>query len=372
MGGSGFAPGRGGEADRTNSLVAPHGVRTGRGLIRPRAGWSREAVAARARIIVAVVLSGAAFAAFFEVAVWEARPVEAGRTTGARATPDLVEPATLASLLPSVEDRAPAVTALPPQSQTDEDDSPEALTRAEIQRLLADLADDGVRWNATEASWRLLYAMPDPESRRLIREEARPLLHSSDRQQRLLVTSLMMRLEVGIARRRGPMLTDPVLAARAIDWLHGAPRVGFECALSPSHDLATIFLITFARQVERELAALIQAEDEGLATHAAFIAGAAGLTRWSVEIADRLIPCLADNDRYQDAMKALQGLRGLGATIRPQLQDACLETEDAQATLCIRALMMEIDAPGSSEALDQRLLRSRNEKPVTQWRFGRD
>ena len=54
------------------------------------------------------------------------------------------------------------------------------------------------------------------------------------------------------------------------------------------------------------------------------------------------------------------------------LKRGWVETEDAQATLCIRALMMEIDAPGSSEALDQRLLRSRNEKPVTQWRFGRD
>lgn len=351
--------------------LPPHEVWTGGGLIHRRAGWPHGAVVGKPRIIVATVLSGAAFAAFFQAAVEEASTVEAGRAGRVRATPGTEEPATLASPLRSMPVRAPAETAPPPPSWSGEEDAPETLTRDAIQQLLAELADDDVRFNAGDASWRLKKATSGPETRRLLQEEARPLLQSPDRQQRLLVTSLMMILETTAAQHQRSMTPDPILIERAFDWLGGAPCVAFGCTLDPARGWSTLFLMRFAREVEPELASMIQAADENVATEAAFIAGAAGLTQWSAEIADRLIPCLRDNRRSEDASRALQGLRGLGATVRPQLQNAALTAEDRQASYCIRALLMEIDAPGSSKALGECPWSGRVEYPVTQWNLGR-
>ena len=343
----------------------------GEALIHPRALWSPWIMVEKARIVVAAVTSGAAFAVLFEAAGWEAPSVEAGRTARVHATPGAEEQADLASLYASMQARSDAVEAPLPPKQADDDDAPETLTREAIQRLLADLADDEVRFNAGDASWRLLKATSVPENRRLLQEEARPLLQSPDRQQRLLVTSLMMILETTRARHEGSMPPDPFLVERAFDWLGGAPCVAFGCTLDPARGWATLFLIKFARQVEPELASMFQAADDNAATEAAFIAGAAGLTQWSAEIADRLIPCLRDNRRREDASRALQGLRGLGATARPQLQNAALTAEDRQASYCIRALLMEIDAPGSSKALGECPWSGRVEYPVTQWNLGR-
>lgn len=229
----------------------------------------------------------------------------------------------------------PARSWEPPDEETDQ-----------LAAWLEDLRSDDIAWNATDAASRLTHAIRRKSNRERLRPLAEPLLYSDDRQQRLLVTTLMLRLENRARSAGDGHVPHPLVEKRALEWLAHPESLGYDCrGLTPKSIHARTFCVNQGYAMHDRLAGKLQSDDEEVRFYAALLLGAQGVQGYASSIAEILIPHLADNRIDEDALEAAYALKQLGPAALPWLPTAAV---DEQQAYFLEALRDEIHMPGSS------------------------
>lgn len=244
----------------------------------------------------------------------------------------------------------------------------------DIDALLADLRDDDVRMNAHRASRVLRGLTYHPKDRGEVRPRAEALLHSQDRQQRLFVTELLLKLEIEAAKDGESRSPNLDLVDRAFDWLDGAPSLNhYNEYLDPDYRTAVDFCLTHLEQVEwRVVDLLIRGSDQERYL-CAFILGAQRRGPYADLVARELTPHLANNRIERDALESAFALKRLGPAVLPWLP---LDGIDEQQSYLLDALRREIRHPGSTRSDRKRsdITERAPFGPVSAWtprRYGR-
>lgn len=225
-------------------------------------------------------------------------------------------------------------------------------TNGQLAAWLADLRSDDVAWNATDAASRLTHAIRRRANRERLRPLAEPLLYSDDRQQRLLVTTLMLRLENQSRKASDGRVPHPVLEERALEWLARPEDLGFYCGrLTPNSGSARRFCLNQGFVMHGQLAGKLDATDEEVRYYAALLLGAQGAGQYASRVARVLVPHLADNKVEEDALEAAYALKKLGPAVLRWLPASSV---DKQQAYFLEALRAEIRQPGSSATSEGR------------------
>ncbi|MHC4894477.1 MAG: hypothetical protein ACYTFV_14240 [Planctomycetota bacterium] len=245
------------------------------------------------------------------------------------------QPEEPAAETPKPQEPQPARTWEPPDEETDQ-----------LAAWLEDLRSDDVAWNATDAASRLTHAIRRKSNRERLRPLAEPLLYSDDRQQRLLVTTLMLRLENRARSAGDGYVPHPLVEERALEWLAHPESLGYDCrGLTPKAIHARTFCVNQGYALHDRLAGKLRSGDEEVQFYAALLLGAQGVERYAPTIASILVPHLADNRIDEDALEAAFALKQLGSAVLPWLPTTAV---DEQQAYLLEALRDEIHMPGSS------------------------
>jgi hypothetical protein len=228
--------------------------------------------------------------------------------------------------------------------------SPPDETTDQLAAWLDDLRDDDVAWNATRASSNLTYAIRLRDNRDRLRPLAEPLLYSSDRQQRLLVTTLLMRLETLASSAGDGRVPHPLVEQRALEWLARPEELGTNCrGLTPNAFYARTFCLRQGPAMHGRLADKLSSSDAMERFYAALLLGTQGVDLYASEIAAVLVPHLADNRIEEDALEAAHSLKKLGPAVLQWLPAVGV---DEQQTTLLNAVRQEIHQPGSSASTE--------------------
>jgi hypothetical protein len=237
--------------------------------------------------------------------------------------------------VPEPQEPQPARYWEPPDEETDQ-----------LAAWLADLRSDDMAWNATDAASRLTHAIRRKSNRERLRPLAEPLLYSDDRQQRLLVTTLMLRLENRARSAGDGHVPHPLVEERALEWLAHPEPLGYNCrGLTPKAHYARTFCVNQGYALHDRLAGKLRSGDEEVQFYAALMLGAQGVEQYAPTIAGILVPHLADNRIDEDALEAAYALKQLGSAVLPWLPTTAV---DEQQAYFLEALRDEIHMPGSS------------------------
>lgn len=268
-----------------------------------------------------------------------------------------------------------------PQGEVDAHETSRQLIQRQLAEagwvaLLENLRSDDLRWNATLSANYLFRAINDSsEVRATLRSYLEQHLASSDRQLRVLATSLCMRVEVQEARSRRPISPHPEIRAAALRWLTSpypaGDRLEFETSATPSVAMAKEFCLLHVAWMEQDLLGLMNGGDQEERFVAAVVLGNAARTRHCERIAAVLVPHLRDNKIEGDALEAMHALKRLGSPVIPFLESALEFSTDKQERVCLESTLAEIKSPGSSrkikQAVDGRPISQRYVHPAADW-----
>lgn len=183
-----------------------------------------------------------------------------------------------------------------------------------------------------------------------LRPLAEPLLYSDDRQQRILVTSLLLQLENRAHAAGDGRVPHPLLEQRALDWLARPEKLDFNCGrLTPGAYDARTFCLRQGIAMHGRLAGLLDSRDELKRFYAGVLLGAQGAEQYASGVVRALAPHLADNDVENDALEAAYALKRIGPAVLRWLPAMPV---DEQQAYFLDALRAEIRAPGSSRNED--------------------
>lgn len=213
---------------------------------------------------------------------------------------------------------------------------PPADARA-IAGLIADLADDDVRWNAQTAMWRLREIGGAAEA------QLETALHSSDWQQRQLAAHCLRGLSGYEPSDR--MLEVTVEGLRDDD-LPVETRKGRQTAYTCVYNAAwgTRYLLRHAGRAEVFLLEGLHSNDAQQRYRCACVLGHAGLRSGIPAGAPILLDHLRDNDIPGDAMLSAAALYRFGPDVMPHLL-AALPRADAQQAQLINLIVLDLTDP---------------------------
>lgn len=303
----------------------------------------------------------------------EVLAVATGAANGPAPAPDaeslVVDPSTEAAQRETLEAPAARTAAAEPVDLEIRPPREQPLSAVEqLASWLDDLRNDNVKGNATDAAARLTSAIWKQSYRDMLRPLAEPLLYSDDRQQRLLVTTLLLRLENHSRRAGDGRIPHPLLEQRALEWLARPEQLGFNCnGLTPRAFYARTFCVNQGHAMHDRLAGKLRSDDEEVSFYAALLLGVQGVTQHAPSIARILVPHLADNKIEEDALEAAYAMKRLGAAVLPWLPT---EPVDEQQEYLLEALRAEIGTPGSSASSEGRwdISQSAPHGPVSHYR----
>jgi len=230
---------------------------------------------------------------------------------------------------------------------------PERCRAMDAEDLVAQLADDGVRWNANGArevipgrlDQQFALGAGGPMARALL-----AALDSADGQQRDMAASLLMAHLGRWHREQGLWIwpraeVDRVLAA-AVDQLDGAALWWASYPVRSAYE----FLQPHVVDAEEHLISALRDRRRGQrAFFAAVLLGEAGRSAWTHEIAPVLLPHLRHNHDRSDAILAMPALYRLGPAVMPALHQA-LPGADAQQRACLELLILDLQTPPRTPA----------------------
>lgn len=222
----------------------------------------------------------------------------------------------------------------------------EAAQQRRIVRLVADLRDDDVRWNAYRAVDELL----------MIGADATPALEdalwSEDWQQRQLAAVALTQIQ-GVEAAPSERLIEVCIEALRDDEMPW----GIDGNVLVNNGRAAAHLL--GQHIERSAIRLVDcldSEDDQQRYVAALILGAEGQAGCAKEVCAILLPHLRDNDLDGDAVQASAALYRLGVAALPWLMLERNKTE-AQAQRLIDELIRDITDP--PDGMDEIIARAR-------------
>ncbi|MBK7645314.1 MAG: hypothetical protein IPJ19_20140 [Planctomycetes bacterium] len=278
-----------------------------------------------------VKILGGAIVAMFSVwgAAWEfggARTPSVALAAPQRGDDARAHGATAVDSMPAaLRSRSAAPLAAQPDENVQEDAPRAPLASDEIQKLIADLRDDDVQFNAENAIWRLSAAGPE------VLAPLEDSLRSRDRQQRLLVGYLLAgRDDAPASTELAQLLAESlepdgeVLGVTADVQARAFARLSRDGALF--------------RKVEARLSLGLNSDDPYMRVEAAFLLAnhKSGIAR--ARVLATLIGALEDNQVEGDGRLGLRGLVRLGGEARAALE-AAWPGRDAQQGALIGHLL---------------------------------
>jgi hypothetical protein len=222
-----------------------------------------------------------------------------------------------------------------------EEKQPAPVDQATIARLIADLADDDVRWNAHRAMWRLRKIGSAAE------EQLEAALFSHDWQQRQIAAHCLRGLEGYEPSDR--MLEVTVEGLRDDD-LPSEGRRDHRGAYTYVFNAksGTEYLLGHAEAAGPFLLDGLRSDDAQQRFLSAFILGHAGLTSGLPEGAPILLEHLRDNDIGGDAIMSAAALYRFGPDVMPHLL-AALPDADAQQAQLVNLILLDLTDPPENE-----------------------
>ncbi|RKY17380.1 MAG: hypothetical protein DRQ55_15915, partial [Planctomycetota bacterium] len=182
---------------------------------------------------------------------------------------------------------------------------------AQLARLLDDLRDDDVRWNAGKAMSQLRRYLERSPAREVVAEALTGALDSTDLQQRYFSAQVLMRAELESPPDR---LLAVVIDMMADGELEGAPWAMRQIRrnLFTPQTASIDYMIEHADVAEQRLLGLLghQRQEEARFL-AAFVLASTGHPEHTDRLAPVLISHLADNDWPRDAVMSMIGLMAL-------------------------------------------------------------
>ncbi|MFG0316956.1 MAG: hypothetical protein ACF8XB_06775 [Planctomycetota bacterium JB042] len=249
-----------------------------------------------------------------------------------------------------------------PHEQASTDVAPDP---ARIDEWIANLADDGIRWNALDALGRLAVAGP------LAREPLERALDSRDPQQRQLAASLLRDLPGPPSDR----LLEVTVEGLADDALPNGRHDGRSHWTGVRNaQEGVLFLRRHPDRARPLLLRAVHAADEQQAFCSALLLAYAGEHR-QAKVYEILISRLADNDVTGDALAASNALYRLGRPALDPVVTALSGARGQQRDFLEQIVQDLTDPPRSREELRRRSrLRGASElyhDPVIEYRLGR-
>ncbi len=243
--------------------------------------------------------------------------------------------------VPRVAPQGPAVAAAVDEdgASPTPDPAEDARLLAEIEALIADLADDTIPENATRAHDTFVFERRYP--RRLLQPALERALYSADHQQRHLAAELVRRL-VGFSQYDENDAAPLQLARVSVEALyydrlpadpHSHPGPTWTRA-GRNEASAAAWLIRRrddARRVWPELRSALTAADGQARFLAAVVLAASGATTDTARLVPILVPHLRDNDIPSDANLAGFALAAIGPSVLPHLDALGDHAIDRQA-----------------------------------------
>ena len=216
-----------------------------------------------------------------------------------------------------------------------------------IDRYIADLADDDVRWNAHRAMSRLRRIGLTAEA------QLEAALHSHDWQQRQLAAHCLRGLE---GYEPSDRLLEVTVEGLRDDDLPVETRRGRQTAYTCVYNAArgAPYLLRHATQAEVYLLEGLGSDDEQQRFLCACILGHAGLQSGIPDGVPVLLEHLRDNDIPGDAMLSTAALYRFGLEVMPHLLAALPEADDQQARLIDLIVLDLTDPPENEEELRAR------------------
>jgi hypothetical protein len=224
------------------------------------------------------------------------------------------------------------------------DNRPPPADAASIARLIADLADDDVPWNAHHAMWRLQEIGTAAEG------QLEAALLSHDWQQRQIAAHCLRGLEDYEPSDR--LLEVTVEGLRDDDLpaeTREGRRVAYTYVFNAKYGMR--YLLEHVRRAEPLLLDGLRSDDEQQRFLCAFILGYAGFSSGIPEGAPVLLAQLRDNDITDDAIMGAAALYRFGPEVMPHLLAALSEADDQQARLINLILLDLTDPPQTKQEL---------------------
>jgi len=215
---------------------------------------------------------------------------------------------------------------------------PTEISGEDIAPLVADLADDDVRWNALSAL-RLLSAFGDDAV-----PELELALDSPDWQQRQLAAVALRRIEDYLPSSRMLEVTVEGLRHDGMPWGRADASTGTGNTMIYNANRGTRYLLDHGRRAESALIEGLRGDDHQQQFLCAYILGCTGRTAALEDAAPILIEHLRDNDIRGDAIMAAIALFQFGDDVLPYIAFA-LRNADEQQQRLTWLIMLDLDRP---------------------------
>lgn len=241
-------------------------------------------------------------------------------------------------------------------------------------RLIDELRDDDIRWNATIASGELHRRIwQDREHRLEVHEAALPWIAAKDTQLSLIAGGLVFGVADAEVKHGTPYWPTEALLEKTAAWLIERPAPESFGLGGVSNRYLVRFALNQVDALEPRLLEQVRRPAGRDVFLAAFVLGASDRWEHTDLLAPLLIPRLRSNDIAKDACMAQEALLTLGPGVIDHLEAARLDA-DTQQLSAIDALLWEFRSPTRTyrQALERQHLNQLTERYVSSvrsWRF---